>query len=130
METDCRHPASCQCAIHGTPVSQSIDELGFLKSACSAAQSGDLARLDRLITAHPDALHTDGVGGTSGYTPLHYAARAGQVEALRLLLQRGTHSKDTPGRPSPCQQYAEATDLRSRGTGELLHVCRKRNSPA
>ena len=89
MAPQCSHPASCQCASHPAPASQSLDELGFLKSACSAAQSGNLDRLSKLVEAHPDAVHTDGSGGTSGYTPLHYAARAGQTAALELLLEKG-----------------------------------------
>lgn len=28
--------------------------------------------------------------GTTGYTPLHYAARAGRLEAVQLLLKHGT----------------------------------------
>ncbi len=30
--------------------------------------------------------------GSSGYTPLHYAAREGKIEAVRLLLHRGATS--------------------------------------
>ena len=65
MASEHAHPPTCQCALHKPPAVQSLDELDFLKSACSAAQTGNLARLERLITAHPEAVHADGAGGTS-----------------------------------------------------------------
>lgn len=92
MASDHGHPASCQCAIHGAPASQTLDELDFLKSACSAAQTGNLERLDKLTAKNSAALFMDGAGGSSGYTPLHYAARAGQDQAVALLLLRGVQA--------------------------------------
>ncbi|KAL6754083.1 ankyrin repeat-containing domain protein [Haematococcus lacustris] len=71
-------------------VGQSLDELEFARSACAAAQAGALDKLQRILAAHPEAVHSDGTAtGSSGYTPLHYAARAGHEEVVRLLLNRG-----------------------------------------
>ncbi|KAK9863513.1 hypothetical protein WJX84_008153 [Apatococcus fuscideae] len=108
MASDHGHPASCRCALHGAPASQSLDELDFLKSACSAAQTGNLERLDRLTASNPAALLTDGSGGNSGYTPLHYAARAGQDQAVELLLQRGAevNRQTTAGRATALHRAA------------------------
>ncbi|KAG8457370.1 hypothetical protein KFE25_005051 [Diacronema lutheri] len=77
-----------------TGVEQSLEELGFLRSACAAAQSGDVAKLARLLgNKRLDALHSDGTAeGGTGYTPLHYAARAGQLACVELLLARGANA--------------------------------------
>ena len=85
-----QHPENCQCALHTPQAAQSLDELDFLKSACSAAQTGNLDRLEKLIKNDSLVVLADGSGGRGGYTPLHYAARAGQYQAARLLLQSGT----------------------------------------
>jgi len=89
---------SCRC--HAAPVGalgQDMDELEFQKSACHAAMVGDVERLGAILDGHPEQLSLDGRGQaercevhpSSGYTPLIYASRAGQVEAVRLLLRRG-----------------------------------------
>ena len=46
--------------------------------------------------------------GTSGYTPLHYAARAGRLEAARLLLARGAapDARTAAGRATPLHRAA------------------------
>lgn len=74
-----------------TGVEQSLEELGFVRSACAAAQAGDVAKLRRLLQSKRlNALHGDGTAdGGTGYTPLHYAARAGQLRCVELLISHG-----------------------------------------
>jgi ankyrin repeat protein len=45
-------------------------------------------------TAEPSvlAMPSDINAGSSGYTPLHYAARAGHLEAVKLLISSGMQS--------------------------------------
>jgi hypothetical protein len=72
----------------GTPYDQSLDELDFLRSACAAAQRGQTARLEALLSRHAGrGLHGEDCG--SGLTPLHYAAREGHLDCVRLLLRVG-----------------------------------------
>ncbi len=86
---------------------QSISELDFLRGACHAAQVGDLTRLAAILERHPAAMHGEESAGStaqqqkqrqgqqgergadssasssgSNYTPLHYAARAGKIDAV------------------------------------------------
>jgi len=44
-------------------MSQNIEELRFLQSACSAAHKGDDKRLAELIAKHPECISDDGVAG-------------------------------------------------------------------
>ncbi|GFH28017.1 ANK_REP_REGION domain-containing protein [Haematococcus lacustris] len=104
---------SCLLAPGARAVGQSLDELEFARSACAAAQAGALDKLQRILATHPEAVHSDGTAtafpipaaiqlapqqaqrvtgvfvsgvcdpGSSGYTPLHYAARAGHEEVGR-----------------------------------------------
>eukprot|EP01024_Parvocaulis_polyphysoides_P002348 TRINITY_DN107356_c0_g1_i1.p2 TRINITY_DN107356_c0_g1~~TRINITY_DN107356_c0_g1_i1.p2 ORF type:complete len:179 (+),score=18.58 TRINITY_DN107356_c0_g1_i1:63-599(+) len=81
---------SCEGHCHaGTPYDQSLEEVGFQKSACYYAQTGQITKLKQVLDKNPCAIASDGVRNLTGYTPLHYAARAGQIEAVRLLLQYG-----------------------------------------
>mmetsp|Transcript_33904 Transcript_33904/g.64797 ORF Transcript_33904/g.64797 Transcript_33904/m.64797 type:complete len:179 (-) Transcript_33904:459-995(-) len=75
----------------GTPYDQSLEELDFLRSACAHAQRGRVAQLSALLSRRPELIYADGVDGTSGYTPLHYAAREGQLECVNLLIERGAN---------------------------------------
>ena len=60
------HPhAECSCYKQAQPATQSLSEIDFLKSACTAAQKGDAARLRDLLAKRPELLHDDGVGGDS-----------------------------------------------------------------
>jgi hypothetical protein len=44
----------------------------------------------RAVAARPWFLiDGDGAGGNSGYTPLHFASREGQVECVAFLLRSG-----------------------------------------
>lgn len=104
--------------VSGTPYDQSMEELEFMRSACSAAQRGQTEKLQGMLDRRPELVHwvrarrrrvcalrnrlfvrgrlqaprvlaQDGVAGNSGYTPLHYAAREGHIDCVRILLQKG-----------------------------------------
>ncbi|KAH7956783.1 hypothetical protein HPB52_012726 [Rhipicephalus sanguineus] len=58
-----------------------------------AAEKGDVATLERLLDADPSlALRTD----SDGYTALHRACYADQLEAAQLLLERAPHTLERP----------------------------------
>ncbi|KAH8039961.1 hypothetical protein HPB51_009217 [Rhipicephalus microplus] len=58
-----------------------------------AAEKGDRATLERLLDIDPSlALRTD----SDGYTALHRACYADQVEAAQLLLERAPHTLERP----------------------------------
>lgn len=59
----CAHPDGCNCMVSGQRYNQSLDELEFARSACAAAQSGDVQKLARIISRNPEAVHTDGSKG-------------------------------------------------------------------
>ncbi|PSC77021.1 Ankyrin repeat domain-containing 39 [Micractinium conductrix] len=83
-----QHGLICDCCAP-TAGAESLAEVAFAKSAAAAAQSGDFFRLKSLITRNPAAVHDDGYGGSSGYTPVIYAARQGHVDCVELLLACG-----------------------------------------
>jgi hypothetical protein len=81
------HGAACGCALRPQPLQQSLGELEFERSACKAALDGDVARLRAIGGgARPHLL--DEASGGAGLVPLHYACRAGRLEAARWLLAR------------------------------------------
>ena len=59
----------------------------FARSACTHALNGDVERLRKALERNPGGIYHDGAGGGSGYTPLHYAARGGHDDCVRLLLE-------------------------------------------
>jgi ankyrin repeat protein len=69
-----------------------------------AAQSGDVALLERLILGGSDPNVFDMIGNT----PLHYAAEGEHFEAVRLLLSRGAN--------------VNARDERRAGDPPIAHV--------
>jgi ankyrin repeat protein len=80
-------PDGCLSTHPPSGLEQSLEELEFARSACSAAQNGDIDRLRQSVNSNPGSVYHDGVGGTSGYTPLHYAARGGHADCVAFLLQ-------------------------------------------
>ncbi|XP_043215690.1 ankyrin repeat domain-containing protein 39-like [Amphibalanus amphitrite] len=83
------HCCSIQSAVPS--VSQTMDEMDWERGIWPAALEGDTARLERLLRSGVPADRPD----RSGYTALHYAARAGQLAAVDLLLAAGA-APDTP----------------------------------
>lgn len=53
----------CQCYKHPAAAVQSLEELDYLKSACAAAQQGNLAKLSSILDKHPHAVNSDGAEG-------------------------------------------------------------------
>lgn len=57
------HPDGCDCPPGPRAVVQNLDELDFTRSACAAAQSGDVNKLERILKRNPEAVHSDGSKG-------------------------------------------------------------------
>ena len=56
------HPPGCKCHHSTTGTEQGLDELDFLRSACAAAQAGNVVKLKGLLDRRPDQIHSDGTG--------------------------------------------------------------------
>ena len=81
-EMDCNIHQHSQCSCHrkAQPASQSLEEVDFLKSACSAAQKGDTARLKHLVAKRPSLVDEDGAGGEHSWSfvgHVHHASQPG-----------------------------------------------------
>lgn len=57
------HHETCNCVMTPNSMQQSIEEIGFMRSACAAAKSGNMVRLREVLDKNPDAVHGDGVDG-------------------------------------------------------------------
>ncbi|GIL66183.1 hypothetical protein Vafri_19793, partial [Volvox africanus] len=92
LAATCEHGPrdTCDCALSATGTEQSLEELEYSRSACSAAQDGDVAKLRRILQRNPASVGNDVASGGS-YTPLHYAARGGHLGAVELLLHKGAN---------------------------------------
>ena len=58
-----QHPENCDCCVRPLPAQQGLHELDFLKSACSAAKSGNIEKLRKCISLNRDCVNSDGAGG-------------------------------------------------------------------
>ncbi|KAH7444917.1 hypothetical protein KP509_02G098000 [Ceratopteris richardii] len=81
-------------------VAEGLEELDFRKSLAGAALSNDISRMRQLLSRGVAADITD----ANGYTPLHYAARNGHLDACLLLLQNGAQV-------DKCTRAGKATSL-------------------
>ena len=102
-------PNGCDHTHMPTGLEQSLEEMEFTRSACSAAQSGNAENLQKCINRNPGAVYHDGAAGRTGYTPLHYAARNGSTACVSLLLRAGAPVKArTTGGATPLMRAAVA----------------------
>lgn len=61
---DCVHAGlACNCAVNPSGLEQSLPELEFARSACAAAQTGNVVKLERILKRSPQAVHHDGGAG-------------------------------------------------------------------
>jgi len=101
---------SCPCCDgKPLPAAQAPDELLFMKSLARLAQMGDAAGCERLLEKRGRA--SDGApeeGATGALTPLHYAARNGHAECVRILL---AHQSAFAGRVNGSTRASKVTPL-------------------
>ena len=101
------HGVDCGCA--GSTASQSttqtLGELEWERGIWNAALNGETVRVSAMLGR--DQSLCDARDG-SGYTALHYAARAGHVEIVALLLRAGAAPNATTcsGGASPLHRAA------------------------
>ena len=108
-------PDGCDHTHMPTGLEQSLGEMEFARSACSAAQAGDLEKLRRCLERNPAAVYHDGGSGRTGYTPLHYAARSGSTDCVSLLLRSSA--------PVVARTTGGATPLMRAATAGHAAVC-------
>lgn len=78
------HGKECDCCCtNAYGVAESMEEMDFNRSLWGACVIGDLERIERLISKGVDVNAED----SSGYAPLHYAARNGHSQACSVLLK-------------------------------------------
>lgn len=90
------------------------------KNMWSAAERGDLPAIERLVSSGHDPNCKRQTSDAA--TPLHLAARAGRMEAIRLLVNRGAkiNAKDSDGMTA--LTYALTESQRCDVTGLLLDL--------
>ena len=107
------HTDGCGCSTHSNSTAQTLSELEFERGLWSAAIENDVEKVKKLLDSGHDADMKD----NSGYTALHYAARAGHIIILRTLLSRGANpNSQTPGHTTALHRSAymghfECTEL-------------------
>ena len=102
-------PDGCDHTHAPTGLEQSLEEMEFTRSACNHALNGEADKLRNCIERNAGCVYHDGAGGSSGYTPLHYAARGGHAACVTLLLQaRASVLARTQGGATPLMRAAFA----------------------
>lgn len=139
MESHCKHP-TCSCAPVSS-VSQMLHEMDFDRGPWSAALYGDLSRLKYLL--NKESFKVDSLD-SSGYSSLHYAARAGHFEIVKYLHSAGADinlptraGHSTPLHRAACQGHIiivqflldNGANVRIQDSDgcTVLHRCAERN---
>ena len=109
------HTDGCGCSAHSNSTAQTLSELEFERGLWSAAIENDIEKVNKLL----DSGHDPDIKDNSGYTALHYAARAGHTSILKTLLSRGANpnSQTTSGHTTALHRAAYMGHLE---TMELL----------
>ncbi|GAB6020803.1 Ankyrin repeat domain-containing protein 39 [Chamberlinius hualienensis] len=99
------HSGSCCHAYsHPSSVHQTLNEMDFERGIWAAALEDDTAKISSHLEKGTDVNQPD----TYGYTALHYAARNGNLEAVKLLLlnKADPNRKTRSGEGTPLQRAA------------------------
>ena len=109
--------ARCACCPAGSPCAQSLDEVFFDASAARHASVGNHAKLVAALGRAPSAVRSDGTpGNESGYTPLHYASRHGDVRCVEACIEAGCEIEATT-------RVGGATALHKAASGGRAEAC-------
>lgn len=101
------HGAGCSCCMRPVPLQQNLDELDFQRGLWGLIVGGGRADQVREWLATHDAKRWLDARDKSGYTPLLYAVRSGDVALCELLLDRGADcNAATPGLGLSCLHRA------------------------
>ncbi|KAL5105468.1 Ankyrin repeat domain-containing protein 39 [Taenia crassiceps] len=97
------------CQAHAGPCAQTLEEMDFERGPWCCAIYGKTDRLRRLLDRGTEIDARDAYG----YTPLHYAANNGRLEACQLLLARGANVAATTrcGKATPLHRAAYRGNL-------------------
>jgi ankyrin repeat protein len=98
------HNGECHHCNLSSTLGQTLEELDFEKGLWGAARDGDIVTLQKLLGRGRNPSQKD----ASGYTPLHYAARAGHTNICKLLLEKGAdvNAVTESGRSTPLHRAA------------------------
>ena len=98
------HEQNCECSSKPQSAAQTLDELEFERGIWTAAIDNDVTKIEKILSHRQDPNLKDG----SGYTALHYAARAGHAKAISTLLDHGADpNAQTPsGKTTPLHRAA------------------------
>lgn len=78
------HPADCGCSQHASSTQQTLSELDFERGIWNAAIHNEVDRIRNFISLGK-TMERDNFG----YTALHYAARNGNEEICKILINAG-----------------------------------------
>lgn len=91
------------CDVRVSSVHQTLEELEFERGIWSAALDGNVEKVQNFLGKGLDP----SVHDSSGYTPLHYAARNGHKEVCQVLLSwKASPNAQTPGGATPLHRAA------------------------
>ena len=117
-------PPNCNCILHSSGVlSQSLDEVSFMRSLERRAQLGDVEGCRKILEKsrkRKDMLERSGETRKGGLTPLHYAARGGHTACVRLLLDERCNEVDDAWNASRVTPLHRAAFMGRTETVELL----------
>ncbi|KAJ2953625.1 hypothetical protein O0L34_g1229 [Tuta absoluta] len=104
---ECDHSKCAHSA--NRSVCQTLSEMDWERGLWNAAYNGDNERVQSLIDKAKNVKEVVNAPDNSGYTALHYAARCGNVDTCKILLNNGADiNAQTSGKATPLHKAAAA----------------------